>query len=154
MQMSLQLGILFQELGDPTGLETRLLRLEKKTNFNITERFALASAWIDPLKNFERGMELLTPLAEEDASGQIRFETGLLLEDTGRPDLALEEMRRYRLDHPSSKEGFFLFIRLLDGLGKQGEALTELASWIKSHPDDITSQRLRDDITRRQGANL
>jgi tetratricopeptide (TPR) repeat protein len=149
VQMSLQLGVLFHDLGDPEGLERRLLSLVKREDVSFNDRFALATAWIDPLGDVQRGYDLLQPMAEEDKSGEVRFELALILDEQGELELALEEARRYCLDHPDKSDGVQLMVRILDKSGHLQEALDTLDIWLKVHPDDYKLQSLRQSLVAR-----
>lgn len=142
-QLSMQLGLLFERLGDDEGLRSRLERLEQVA-LSIEDRFTLASYWIDPLGETERGLPLLDALAEQDPTQQVRIETGYLLEQIGSWDLARERYRRVLLDQPQHPEAFAALIRCEEGAGNLSVALDLLDQWLALHPDDEGAQRRRE----------
>jgi tetratricopeptide (TPR) repeat protein len=150
--LSLQLGLLFERLGEPEGMRRRLENLEARPNLDLETRFSIGSYWIEPLGDLERGLAILDDLAAIDGSGQVRLETAILLEQTGRLDPARERIREILLDQPEDSDALAAAIRIEEAAGDWRAALSLVESWLARHPEDDSAQRRADRYRERLAA--
>ncbi len=138
-QLSMQLGLIFQRLGNPDGLRARL-EILNPARLNQEELFYLGSYWIHPLKEIQRGLGILDSLSEKDPTQKIRMETAYLLEEAGERELAAERYRRVLLQSPDLTEATAGLIRLLEAQGNWAEAVKLVQEWLKKNPNDPGAQ--------------
>lgn len=138
--LTMQLGLLFERLGDPDGLRSRL-ELVEKMPLGLEDRFSVGSYWIDPLGDVERGLAILDPLGEKDPSGRVALETAALLEQAGRLDEARARVRAILLDRPDDSDALGLAIRVEEADGRWQAALELVEGWLKTHPNDGSAKR-------------
>jgi hypothetical protein len=134
-QLSMQLGLLFERLGNPEALRRRLEALDPAT-LRQEELFYLGSYWIHPLKETTRGLAILDSMAEMDPSQKIRLEAAYVLEDAGEHALAGERYRRVLLEQPGLNEATAGLLRSLEIRGEWQEALTQVQAWLALYPGD------------------
>jgi len=133
--LTLQLGLLFERLGNPQALRSRLEAVEK-LKLSQEERFYLGSYWISPLKELERGLPILDSLSQEDPSQQVRLQTAMLLESLGKeqPAALKEAESRYQrvlLDQPNMPEAVGGLVRVLKAQGDSAGANKLMDQWLQ-----------------------
>ncbi len=138
-QLSMQLGLFFDRLGDREAFISRLERLEAEA-LSMEDRFMLGSYWVDPLGEVDRGLAILNRLAEQDPSQQVRLEIGMLLEQVGRQEEAKALYQRVLLDLPDHPDATAAMIRIEESLGNVAEAKRLVEAWLEKNPRDSSAR--------------
>ncbi len=144
-QLSLQLGLLFERLGDPEGLEQRLrLAMERPEGLSFEDRFSVGAYWLDPLKNLEQGLSILEPLTRADQKGEVAFEVALALEQGGFYEQARLRYQLLLEEHPDKADAVAALIRIYEREKQYEEARDLVIGWLEQHPQDPTARRRLD----------
>ncbi len=138
--LTMQLGLLFERLGDAKALRSRL-EIQDPAKLSQEERFYLGSYWISPLGDLKRGLAVLDSLASEDASQQVRLQTAAVLESLGKENKEAMAAARARYEavlkfQPDQPEAVGGLIRVLEAQGDYAAAIRSVEAWLKLSPND------------------
>jgi tetratricopeptide (TPR) repeat protein len=138
--LTMQLGLLFERLGDAKALRSRL-EIQDPAKLSQEERFYLGSYWISPLGDLKRGLAVLDSLASEDASQQVRLQTAAVLESLGKENKGAMAAARARYEavlkfQPDQPEAVGGLIRVLEAQGDYAAAIRSVEAWLKLSPND------------------
>ena len=138
-QLTMQLGLLFERLGDAEGLRRRLAELER-VPLSREERFMLGGYYLSPLKEVERGLAIMDSLSELDRSQELRVQSAMLLEEAGLLPQAVDRYRRVLLEQPGQKDATAGMIRVSEAQKNWPEAVKHVQAWLQLHPEDPGAQ--------------
>jgi hypothetical protein len=147
LSLSLQLGLLFERLGEVEPLRERLVKAENRQGgLSLEDRFMIGSYWIDPLKEKDHGLAIIDPLMKYDPSGQMAIETALLLEQSGYVDEALMRLELLLGQDNKKSDVIAAIIRICEKSGKLVKAVNMLEEWLNEHPNDSSARKRLDRI--------
>ncbi len=153
LQLSLQLGALFYRLGDEDALRSRLEAAPSyEGGLSLDDRFMLASTWLDPMKDLDRALQILEPLARMEPGGQMAFDVALTLDQAGYTDQAIARYKAVLSENPEFQNAVAALVRSYESQNQYAEAVVVLEDWLKRHPEDPTAQRRLENYRERARA--
>ncbi len=142
MELSLQIGQMYSEMGDKAELERRLeLFLERDCSQN--DLLLAAQYYIEFLDNPERAAAILRRLP---ASPQIMTAIGEAWLGSEKPDSAAYYYREALKLTPEDPMAYGGLITALEMAGRDSQAIVELENWLLLNPNDSAARRKLDQL--------
>ena len=142
MELALQIGQMYSEMGDKDELERRLERfLEQDCSQN--DLLLAAQYYIEFLDNPERAAAILRRLP---ASPQIMTAIGESWLGSNEPDSAAFYYREALKLTPEDPMAYGGLITALELAGRDSQAIVELENWMLLNPNDSSARRKLDEL--------
>ncbi|MBU1983922.1 DUF2723 domain-containing protein [bacterium] len=151
VDLSMQLGKMFADLGEPEQFRRRLEMAAKRQGIRLDTRARLAGYWVAEFGDTQRARDLLTealsPTPTVDELRMIGRETYA----AGAAALAGEYFRRAYQQDPSDGQTIGALIQVYEATGNNAGAREVLEEWVARHPSDRGAVERLEQVRSRMG---
>ncbi|MBU1636525.1 DUF2723 domain-containing protein [bacterium] len=149
VELSLQLGRMFHDLGNPEGLKKRLEWAERRDDLSFDSKSMLASFWLSFFNDTVRANRLITEALGETPSAEQYYTAGAQLYSAGaHKEAGIYFQKSLDLD-PNNGQAIGGLLQSLERTGDLAGASRALDSWVTAHPTDIGAKRKLESIRAR-----
>ncbi len=148
-ELSVQLGRMYYELGKPDELKRRLDLATSRTDLRFDSRVRLAALWAAQFNDTAKARMSLNQALGENPSGDLCYQAGTQLFQSGAHQLASEMFEKALQLNPNDGSVVGALMQSLDAIGDLSRARTVLQSWVDKHPTDAGAKRRLEQLDQR-----
>jgi tetratricopeptide (TPR) repeat protein len=149
VELSLQLGRMFHELGDPDGLKKRLRWAEERDALDFDSKALIASLWLTFFQDTAKADDILNRALGDAPTSQQYYSAGTQMYSAGSPAVAARYFKKSLELDPSSGQAIGGLLQSYERAGDFASAASELDTWIAAHPSDQGARRRLESIRAR-----
>lgn len=149
VELSLQLGRMFEDLGNPEGLKKRLEWAEQRADLNPDAKSMLASYWLSFYNDTARANRLINEALGSAPTADQYYTAGTQMYSAGaHKEAAVYFQKSLDLD-PNSGQAIGGLLQSLERCGDLPAAARALDSWVLAHPTDVGAKRKLESLRAR-----
>ncbi|MBK6767185.1 MAG: DUF2723 domain-containing protein [bacterium] len=152
VDLSLQIGRMFADVGDDEGLRKRLDWAEARSDLSFESRMRIAGTYAGTLKNPDRAGQIARDALGENPTIEQLYTAGTTMYASDAPQMASEFFERIMALDPRNGQAIGGLLQAYEKLGKMNESITLLEQWLTVTPNDAGARRRLDDLRGRLAA--
>lgn len=146
LELSLQLGRMFHELGDPNGLMKRLQWAEEREGADFESKALIASFWLSFYKDTAKADNIMNEALGSSPTSQQYYTAGTQMYSAGAPEAAARYFKKSLELDPASGQAIGGLLQSYERAGDFASAARELDVWVEAHPTDQGARRRLESI--------
>jgi tetratricopeptide (TPR) repeat protein len=149
VDLSLQLGRMFHDLGSPEGLKKRLEWAEQRDDMDFNSKAMLASYWLSFFNDTTKASRILEDALGPESTSDHYYTVGTQLYSAGAHQNAATYFQKALDLDPNSGQAIGGLLQSLERSGDLASASRALDAWVRAHPTDVGAKRKLESIRMR-----
>lgn len=149
VELSLQIGRMFSDLGDTEELRRRLDWAEQRSDLPFDARLRIAGSYAGQLKDKTRAAEIARASLGENPTAEQLYSAGSTMYGSEAFDMAAEFFERVMQLDPRNGQAVGGLLQSYERLGQTEKAITLLENWLVTTPNDASARRRLEDLRGR-----
>ncbi|MBK6909882.1 MAG: DUF2723 domain-containing protein [bacterium] len=151
VELSLQIGRMFADLGDLEELRKRLDWATARSDLSFDAKMRVAGAYGGSLKDPAKAAEFARAALGETPTADQLYSAGSTMYGSDAFDLASQYFERALQADPRNGQAVGGLLQTYERLGDSQKAITLLENWLVTTPSDANARRRLEDLKRRAG---
>lgn len=152
VDLSLQIGRMFSDVGDNEELRKRLDWAEMRNDLSFESRMRLAGTYAGAIKDTARAGQIARAALGDNPTIEQLYTAGTTMYSSEAPEMAVEFFERIMQLDPRNGQGIGGLLQAYERLGKLQESVTLLENWLVTTPGDAGARRRLEDLRGRLAA--
>lgn len=152
VELSLQIGRMFSELGDTEEMRRRLDWAEQRDDLSFEARMRIAGSYAGQIKDKTRAGEIARAALGDNPTVEQLYSAGSTMYGSDAYDMAAEFFERVMSMDPRNGQAVGGLLQSYERLGQSDKAITLLENWLVTTPNDANARRRLDDLRSRSAA--
>jgi tetratricopeptide (TPR) repeat protein len=149
IDLSLQLGRMFYDLGEQDELRKRLEWAESRSDISKESKMRIAATWMSTFGDTVRANKALTAAMGDDPTADDYYQAGTQMFSSGSPKEAEQFLEKALQKDPSHGQAIGALMQTYQSLGEDEKAESLLTNWVEAHPKDTGAKRRLDQLKAR-----
>ncbi|MCC6476875.1 tetratricopeptide repeat protein [bacterium] len=152
VELSLQLGRMYDDLGEPEEMRKRLEWALQRNDLSTDSRLKIAASYAGSFKDTAKAADMVRDALGASPSSDQLFTAGSSMYQAGAFELAADYFDRCLKQDPRNGQAIGGMLQSLEALGRLEQAVQVLESWLATTPNDAGARRRLQDIQNRLAA--
>lgn len=146
VELSLQVGRMFSELGDNDELRKRLDWAEKREDVPVETRLRIAATYAGQLNDTVRSNQIIKSVLGDTPTTEQLYSAGTTMYQSEAFATAAEYFDRVLQMDPRNGQAIGGLLQCYDRLGQTEKSVSLLEKWVEMTPGDVNAKRRLDDL--------
>ncbi|MCB9366580.1 MAG: DUF2723 domain-containing protein [Calditrichaeota bacterium] len=152
VELSLQIGRMFSELGENDEMRKRLDWAESRPDLDLEARLRIAGMYAGSLNDTARAGQIVRAAIGDTPTADQLYQAGTAMYGSDALPLAVEFFERMMQVDPRNGQAIGGLLQAYERLGRLDDAVTLLTKWLETTPQDAGARRRLDDLRGRLAA--
>lgn len=152
IELSLQIGRMFSELGANDEMRKRLDWAEQREDLPLETKLRVAASYAGQIKDKERAGEIARAALGDNPTVEQLYSAGTTMYSSDAFEMAAEFFERAMEIDPRNGQAIGGLLQSYDRLGLTDKSITLLENWLVTTPNDVNARRRLEDLKSRAGA--
>ncbi|MCB1059486.1 MAG: DUF2723 domain-containing protein [Calditrichaeota bacterium] len=149
VELSLQIGRMFSDLGDNDELKKRLDWAEQRTDVSVDAKLRIAATYAGQMKDTVRASQIIKSAIGETPTAEQLYTAGTTMYQSEAYGQAAEYFERIMEMDPRNGQAIGGLLQCYDRLGQTAKSVALLENWVAMTPNDINAKRRLEDLRGR-----
>ncbi len=146
VELSLQIGRMFSEVGDDNELRLRLDWAEARRDLDFESRMRIAGMYAGAIGDTVRATQIARAALGDTPTSEQLYQAGTTLYTSDAPAMAVEFFERMLQIDPRNGQAIGGLLQAYDRLGRLEDAVKLLENWLVTTPNDAGARRRLEDL--------